>query len=37
MHYVPQARAVATLDARTLRLLALAALLARPTPPRSKP
>lgn len=37
MHYVPQARAVATLDARTLRLLAVAALLARPAQPRSKP
>lgn len=36
MHYVAPVRAVATLDPRTLRLLALAALLARPTKPRSK-
>ena len=29
MHYVPPVRAVAALDRRTLRLLALAALLLR--------
>lgn len=36
MHYVAPVRAVATLDPRTLRLLALAALLLRPERPRSK-
>jgi hypothetical protein len=35
MHYVAPVRAVVTLDPRTLRLLALAALLARPIRPRS--
>jgi len=36
MHYVAPVRAVATLDPRTLRLLALAALLTKPARPRSK-
>lgn len=35
MHYVPPARAIATLDKRTLRLLALAALLLRDGKARS--
>lgn len=36
MHYVAPVRAMAMLDPRTLRLLALTALLLRPERPRSK-